>query len=217
MLLAYLDWAFPRKYDNGERGVMYSHLFQNRFQRQKPGRKMFTLVIHEPPPEWVQLEVMRSRKGPRESCDMWRIRGLFKFNLNFRPAESSDEKPRTSVLHANPITDENAEPNAVFVNCSNRTNPNKDLRYSIDIDQVTEDKREAYVYVDNIGPFLVPLLEGKTERRYSNKLIGIVPLGTRIIRSQHSRANGKVVVADNFIICPDTGRLEALDNIGPAL
>jgi hypothetical protein len=205
MLLAYLDWAFPRKYDNGDRGIVYSHLFQNRFQRQKQGRRMFTLVVHDPPDEWVQLEVMRSRGGQkRRENQMWRIRGLFKFNYNSR------EPGETPVLHANPITEEEVEPTAVFVNCSNRTRMDQNMRYSIDIDQVATDKREAYIFVDNVGPFVVTLPNNKAERRFSNKLIGVVPLGTRIIRSHHSRANGKVMKTEEFIIDPDTGRLDAV-------
>ena len=204
MLIAYLDWAFPRKYDNEDRGIVYSHLFQNRFQRTKPGREMIKLVVHDPPDDWVQLEVMRPRqgKGQRKEDNMWRIRGLFKFNYNSR------EPMQTPVLHANSVTDERVEPNAVFVNCSNRTCMDRDIRYTIDIEQVQVDKREAYVRVDNVGPFLVPLPNEAVERRYSNKLIGVVPLGTRIIRTHHARSNGKIITTEEFIIDPDTGRLE---------
>ena len=205
MLIAYLDWAFPRRYDNGDRGIIYSHLFQNRFRRQK-ARPMFTLVVHDPPDDWVTLEVSRSKRyGEEHRQDLWRIKGLFKFNYHLR------EPGETPVLHANSITDPGTQATAVFLNCSNRREPDRDLRFTISIEKVLEDRKEAFVFVDNI-PFGIHRPNGKRETRFSNKLVGIAPFGTRLTRVHYSKANGKPMTITRYLINSETGKLTELSS-----
>ena len=205
-LTAYLDWAFPRRYDNKEKGVVYSCLFQNRYKRNLP-RPMFILVVHSPPEDWVTLEVDQARRYDEQKSsltgDMWRIEGLFSFNYNPR-------KPgQIPVLHANPVTGQYVNSDAVFLNCSNRKTPHLNYQFSIEIEDVVAGKKEAFVFVDNIGPY-VAYHKGKKQKRYSNKLIGVVPKEAVIVRTLVAKTNNQELARTRFRVNPETGQVEEI-------
>jgi len=195
LLVAKLDWAFPRQYAV-EGGSCYSYLFQNRFK--KDASNLFILVAHNPPADWLSLEVNESKREediPRDvTKTLHRIRGLFSFNYRSR---AGDKLP---VLHANPVTSDKLSANAVFVNVSNKHAPNENYRYLVEDEEIAATK--SIHFVSQLGPFRL----GGARTIYRNRLIGVLPFNTHITRVQVE--DDQVVATKRFVVDPEEGLKE---------
>ena len=194
MLIAKLNWTFPRHYSTKD-GECYSYLFQNRFK--KLSRDLFILIIHNPPASTVSIEANFPKKEediPKSVCDtLYRIQGTFAFNFRLR-------ENKLPIIHGNPLDFPGPVPNSIFVNISNKKTPTKNYQYSIDDEQVLYNK--AIYFVDNLGPF-VKTNTSTPLTIYRNKLIGILPHNTIINRDLVE--DNKIIERKQFQIDSDTG------------